>query len=205
MEHSPQEDDIWSSRNIKETQAFYARWAARYDRDMSDWKFALPGRIAIALRQAGANVEKGVLDFGCGTGLCGMALRAVGFQVIDGTDISPEMLAEAEARGPYRQVWRSTAGTLGHIRAGDYPAITASDVIGPGAAPPDILDLLTNALAPGNTLAFSFNDRALKDRRYTDRLDAIMLRRDIEMAFEANGPYLPAKDMTATVYVLRHL
>ena len=68
-------------------------------RTSSEWGYATPPRVAMALRLAGANVEKGVLDYGCGTGLSGMALAAVGFQVIDGTDISPEMLSQAEGRG----------------------------------------------------------------------------------------------------------
>jgi predicted TPR repeat methyltransferase len=132
-----------------------------------------------------------------------MALKSVGFDVIDGTDISPEMLAQAEARGIYRQVWLGEAGTLGHIRRGDYPIIAATGVISIGAAPPETLDLLIEALAPGGLLAFSYNDATLKDRGYTDRLDIAVLAPDIEVVFERDGPHLPAKNMTSTVYVLQ--
>ena len=157
----------------------------------------------MALRRSDANVDKPVLDYGCGTGLCGIALKAAGFDVIDGTDISPEMLAKAEARGVYRQVWKGEPGSLGHIHAGDYPIISACGVVSLGAAPPETLDMLVAAMGPGGLLAFSFNEATMGDRAYTDRLDVAVLAPDIELVFEEEGPHLPAKDMTSTVYVLR--
>lgn len=194
---------LWTPRSLEETQEIYAKWGATYDDDMVDWGYATPGRIAMALRISQANVEKPVLDFGCGTGLCGMALKATGFDVIDGTDISPEMLGKAEARGVYRQVWKGTPGTLGHIKAGDYPIIAACGVVSLGAAPPETLDMLVAAMAPGGLLAFSYNEATMADRAYTDKLDVITLAPDIEVVFEQEGPHLPAKDMSSTVYVLR--
>lgn len=196
-------NQLWTRHSVEETRKIYADWAKSYDTDVAAWGYATPARLALALRQSGANVNKAVLDYGCGTGLCGMALKAVGFDVIDGTDISPEMLAKAQARDVYRALWTSEPGTLGHIGAGDYSAIAACGVVSLGAAPPETLDLLVRALAPGNLLAFSFNDATLADRAYTDRLDIITLAPDIEVVFEQDGPHLPARNMTSTVYVLQ--
>ena len=194
---------LWTKRTVEETQKIYADWAKYYDADVAEWGYATPVRIALALRQSGANVEKPVLDFGCGTGLSGMALKSVGFDVIDGTDISPEMLTLAEARGAYRQVWKGEPGTLGHIKRGDYAIIAATGVVSIGAAPPETLDMLIAALGPSGLLAFSFNDATLADRAYTDKLDIAVLAPDIEMVFEEHGPHLPAKNMSSTVYVLQ--
>lgn len=194
---------LWTPRTVDETQKIYTDWADGYDGDMAEWSYATPDRIAMALRRSGANVDKAVLDYGCGTGLSGMALKAVGFDVVDGTDISSEMLEKAEARGSYRQVWKGEPGSLGHIHAGDYPIIVACGVVSLGAAPPETLDLLVAAMASGGLLAFSFNEVTMSDRNYTDKLDVITRGADIELVFEENGPHLPAKDMTSTVYVLR--
>ena len=196
-------NQLWTPHTVEETQKIYADWAETYDKDVAEWGYATPARIAMALRQSGANTDKPVLDFGCGTGLSGMALAATGFQVVDGTDISPDMLKLAETRGIYRQVWLGQPGSLGHIGLGDYPIIAACGVISLGAAPPETLDLLVDVMAPGNLLAFSFNEATLSDRSYTDRLDTITLAPDIEMAFEEEGPHLPGKDMISAVYVLR--
>ncbi len=197
------EDQLWTRHTVDETRKIYSDWAETYDSDIAGWGYATPARIAMALRRCGANVNKAVLDYGCGTGLCGLALKSVGFDVIDGTDITPEMLTKAEAREIYRALWLGEPGTLGHIGAGDYSAIAASGVISLGAAPPETLDLLVKAMAPGNLLAFSFNEATMADRAYTDRLDIATLAPDIEVVFEEDGPHLPAKNMTSTVYVLQ--
>ena len=194
---------LWTPRTVEKTQKIYANWADNYDADVAKWGYATPARIALALRKCGANVEKPVLDFGCGTGLSGMALKSVGFDVIDGTDISPEMLQKAEARGVYRQVWIGTPGSLGHIKRGDYSIISATGVVSLGAAPPETLDLLIDALGAGGLLAFSYNESTLADRAYTDKLDIAVLAPDIELVLEEDGPHLPAKNMSSIVYVLQ--
>ena len=45
-----------------------------------------------------------ILDYGCGTGLSGYALQAVGFENIDGLDISQEMVRLAEKKLIYRSL-----------------------------------------------------------------------------------------------------
>ncbi len=203
MSQDDKDQALWTPHSDAEIKEIYANWADSYEDDVAEWGYVTPTRLALALRRSGANIEKPILDFGCGTGLSGMALKAVGFQVIDGTDISPEMLSKAESKPAYRQVWKGEAGSMGHIRRGDYATIAATGVVSLGAAPPETLDMLVNAIGPGGTLAFSFNDATLADRAYTDRLDIAVLAPDIELVFEEHGPHLPAKNMGSTIYVLQ--
>jgi predicted TPR repeat methyltransferase len=196
-------DGLWQRHTFEETQEIYTKWADSYDKDVADWGYATPGRIAMALRLSGANSEKPVLDFGCGTGLSGTALKAAGFSQIDGTDINPEMLKKARERGIYQHLWQSKPGSLEHVKFGNYPIIVATGVISLGAAPPETLDMLLEILPPGGLFAFSYNQATLEDRAYTDRLDIAVLAPDIEIVLEEDGPHLPGKNMTSTVYVLR--
>lgn len=202
MTEGTEGDGLWQRHSVEETRKIYADWAETYDADVTEWGYATPARIAMALRQSGANPDKPLLDFGCGTGLSGLALKAAGFAQIDGTDISPEMLEKARARGIYQHLWESTPGEMGHVKRGQYPYIVATGVISLGAAPPETLDMLIDVLPSGGLLAFSYNEATLADRAYTDRLDIAVLAPDIEMVFEAEGPHLPAKDMISAVYVL---
>ena len=195
-------EKLWSPRSVEETQALYAKWASSYDDDTTNMGYATPARVALALRRAGANPSKPILDFGCGTGLSGMALRALGFDLIDGTDISPEMLEIAQTKDAYRQVWLGQPGSMGHVKRGDYTTIAATGVVSLGAAPPETLDLLVNAIAPGGMLAFSYNGATLEDASYMGKLAEVLAADDTELAFEENGPHLPGKDMKSTVYVI---
>ena len=59
---------------------------------------SLRGNV-VALAQTMNVHDALILDFGCGTGLSGLALRAAGVQVIDGCDLSEGMLAHATFAG----------------------------------------------------------------------------------------------------------
>ena len=181
----------------------YDDWAPGYDADVRDWGYVTPGRIAMALRRVGANTEKLVLDVGCGTGLCGVALSAAGFGHIDGMDLSPAMLAEAEKKGVYRALWPADGVGLGHVERGDYPILVACGVVGLGEAPPELLGRMLEVLSPGGLLAVSLDAPTLADHAVIDRLDAACRAPDIEIAFEEEGPHLTGKGVTATVFVLR--
>lgn len=106
-------------------------------------------RLALALRRTGANVDKGTLDVGLGAGT---ALRAAGFDVIDGVHVDPSALSDVSEDGPWRAVWQVPNDGLGHIASGDYATIVAVDVLHEDAEPDHTLSVLLGALALGGRL-----------------------------------------------------
>ena len=169
--------------------------------------YATPSSIAQALWDNMPNMDAEILDFGCGTGLSGLALRMVGYHQIDGTYISPEMLAVARKKKAYRTLTRGTPGQLPLISAGTYDAIVACEVISLGAAPPDILTPILNLLAPGGLLALSYNEATLKDANYMDALADVQSSGQAHLRWSENGPHLPQKPgaQTSTIYILERL
>jgi len=194
---------LWAPRPVAQTLAIYADWAATYDDDVVGAGYATPGRITDALLDYVAPDAR-VLDFGCGTGLSGLALTTNGFGAVDGTDISPQMLDIASARGVYSALWQSQPGAL-DITPGDYAAIVATGVISLGAAPPETLDLVLSKLARGGILALSFNDPTVADGSYDAALSRAVDAGTCDVAFRQNGPHLPGKDMGSDVLILRRL
>ncbi|MEM9853990.1 MAG: methyltransferase domain-containing protein [Pseudomonadota bacterium] len=192
---------LWTHRSVADTKALYADWAPSYEADVTRMRYATPTRLAAALARFTPDKTVPILDFGCGTGLSGEALEAAGFEAIDGTDISPEMLEQARAKGCYRALWLGTPGEAG-ARAGSYGAITATGVISLGAAPPEMLDTLLEALAPGGRLAFSYNDPTLADARFMAALDGALTSGKARQLFREHGPHLSEKVTGSDVIVL---
>ena len=192
---------IWQAKSVDETIELYAGWADSYDEDVKAWGYATPGRIAEALAATLPDKATPILDFGCGTGVSGRALLERGFTVVDGTDVSAEMIAQAEGQGLYRKLWQSEPGVL-DVKPGDYAAIAAMGVISSGAAPPDTLAVVLNALGKGGLLALSYNDPTLADRLYLDALEAATDGGLARIVFEEYGPHLPQKDMNSRIYIL---
>lgn len=84
--------------------AYYDQWAARYDAELGEWAYEAP-RVAASLVMRHTPIAQVVLDAGCGTGLCGRALRAAGYvNELHGIDLSDESLTVAAASGAYTLV-----------------------------------------------------------------------------------------------------
>jgi len=199
----PLRPKLWTPRPVSETIAVYSDWADSYDSDLARRGYHTPKRIAAALR-AQMSDDGPVLDFGCGTGLSGVALQAQGFAPLHGTDITAEMVDKAREKTLYEHIWVGTPGEP-PCPAGTYQAIVATGVISLGAAPPETLDLVAAALAPGNLLAFSFNDPTLEDGSYDVKLTEAVQAGTFEVLSREHGPHLDDLNMGSDVIVTRRL
>jgi predicted TPR repeat methyltransferase len=101
---SPLEDTIWGASygSVAAVRAAFDRFGPEYhDAIMAS---GAPAGAARALMPHLAPDAQGV-DFGCGSGVLGLALREAGLrQPLVGLDLSPGMLELARATGCYRQL-----------------------------------------------------------------------------------------------------
>lgn len=195
---------LWVPRPAYETLGIYAEWSATYDADLIAAGYESPRRVAEAIRQF-CNPYTTILDFGCGTGLSGLALQAVGFKHIDGVEISPEMLALAKLRKVYNSVWQSALGEITHVKRGQYQIIVAAGVISLGAAPPETLSLIIDHLDKGGMAGFSFNDPTVAEGSYDAILNSEILEKRVKVIFRENGTHLSEINMRSDIIVLKRL
>jgi len=195
-------DKVYDLSTTEETRELYDDWSDSYDTEIMENGYATPERVARALAAQVHDLNAPILDYGCGTGISGAALIAAGFTAIDGADLSAEMLMRAREKGVYRDTWQVQPDAELPFAPGKYHAITAIGVIGVGAAPPETLDLLMNALTPGGLFAFSLNDHALADPAFTARLHDWIFEEKAKIMFEEYGEHLPGINLNSTVYVL---
>ena len=98
--------------NADKILAFYEGWAEDYDFDvgaLGDDYQATATMVSFfsnldldGLGVGGTDIT--ILDAGCGTGLVGVALASAGYTTIDGIDLSPRMVEQANRRGVYREL-----------------------------------------------------------------------------------------------------
>lgn len=203
MSKQPLNSGLWTPRPLAETIAVYSDWADSYDADLAKRGYQTPTRIAAALR-AQMQDDGPILDFGCGTGLSGIALQKLGFTPLHGTDITRNMVEKAEAKGVYEKLWIGESGEP-PCQPGTYKAIVATGVISLGAAPAETMDTLLQALGPGDLFALSFNDPTLADGSYDKKLNALVESGGLEILSRQHGPHLDDMDMGADVIVTRRL
>ena len=188
--------------SVEETLDHYNRWAASYDAEIAANNYATPGRIADALWSVLPDVSTPVLDFGCGTGLAGIALRRVGYEIVDGVDPSTEMLGVALTKGAHRHLEQIDPKAKQPFKPGQYRAIVACGVLGTGAAPPSAFGTLMHCLKRSDKLAFSLNDHALADPAYMGAMNEWLDCGAARLLFSEYGDHLPGLNLKASVYVI---
>ena len=197
-------DKVYGVSEPGAVRDFYDDWAGTYDDEVIENGYATPARCAAALASHLTPYSAPILDFGCGTGLSGHALAALGFTVIDGVDLSAGMLETAGKRGVYRSLRQIEPGELG-AEPGAYAAIAAVGVISTGAAPADTLGALMERLSPGGMIVFSFNDHALEDPSFEAAVAAETGAGRARILFRDYGDHLPGRGLKSLVYVLEKI
>jgi predicted TPR repeat methyltransferase len=94
-------DDAYALETPEDNKNLYRNWASTYDADFAQRnKYIYPKTIAaICAQLVDEDSPTTVLDIGCGTGIVGTCLAdSLTKSIIDGVDISPEMLHVASTK-----------------------------------------------------------------------------------------------------------
>ncbi len=202
----PDLDGAYALETPEDARRLYADWAETYDSGFAvDMDFAMPARVAEHF--AGAGGAGPVLDFGTGTGLLGERLAALGVAPVDGTDLSPEMLAVADRKGIYRDL------IVGNILDGlvlpaeSYAGIVSSGTFTHAHVGPEALEPLLRVARPGALFALSINAKHFEAAGFAAAFEALAGRITApelpEMRFYGDRATGPHKDDTGYVAMFR--
>lgn len=165
---------IYGLDDEAEVRAFYDEAAGTYDEILlEDVGYVSPTICAEALAAHLPDRSARIVDLGCGTGLAGAALSALGYENIDGIDFSREMLAVADSRGCYRKLAAGDLNSGLDIADGAYAAAVSVGVLGQHVLPA-ALDEYVRLVEPGGIVCFSVNERAFEGYGFRDKVEALV-------------------------------
>jgi predicted TPR repeat methyltransferase len=146
---------VYDARGPEDVAALYDNWAATYDAEMAQAGYRHPS-IGLALLARHAPRGAGpVLDAGCGTGLLGDWLRILGFDPLEGLDLSEGMLRVAQAKGSYARLHQLALGQPLPFADGQFAAIISTGVFTTGHVGPEGLPELVRATRPGGPIVLT--------------------------------------------------
>ena len=179
------------SSSSTEVQEIYDNWADSYDQTLEGWDYRAPAHAAKVLR-ADLPADSVFLDAGCGTGLTGLALRASGFVgPIDGIDLSPASLVEAERHGVYRQLTAIDMQKLPLAIADDaYDALLCVGVLTYIADCEGLLRDFARIVKPGGRILITQREDLFRERDYPAML-ARLADTVCDVTVSDPLPYLP--------------
>ncbi|CDX47013.1 Methyltransferase type 11 [Mesorhizobium sp. ORS 3359] len=142
---------------------FYRGWANSYESDVGRDGYCGPtvvAELAGTVQTAYLGNKRAaiaILDAGCGTGLVGVELKRLGFQLIDGIDLSEEMAKEARETGVYRHVQGDVDlnGPLSDYSGATYDITVCCGVFTLGHIRPDALGELARVTRPNGFIIAS--------------------------------------------------
>lgn len=153
----------YATKGPEANRELYALWAATYESGfMVDSGYVYHQEVVKVFCDSFSEFGGPVLDVGCGTGVVGDEMAKLGVSVIDGIDISPEMLAEAAAkthngRPVYRQLFEADLTGRTELADSAYAGIVSSGAFTHGILGPETISELLRAAGPGARLALGIN------------------------------------------------
>ena len=147
-------------------RALYAQWADTYESGfVADSHYVYQDHVAQAFAQYthdSLQPADVVIDIGCGTGLAGVALRRLLVVVIDGLDISPEMLHQAQRKqhdghAVYRNLIEADLTQHLTIEDNSYAGAVSVGTFTHGHVGPSALDEVIRIVRPGGRVAIGIN------------------------------------------------
>jgi predicted TPR repeat methyltransferase len=161
-------DEVYAASSAEELASAYAKWSSGYDRETIELGYCLPFVITAWVARYVPMGGGPLLDAGCGTGLSGPYLRALGYDAIEGLDFSEEMLGLARQRNAYRVLKRATLGETLPWPDEHFVAFLSTGVFTEGHAPASGLDELTRITRPGGHAIFTVRDSVLEEGGFRD-------------------------------------
>ncbi|PWK76193.1 class I SAM-dependent methyltransferase [Aminobacter sp. AP02] len=153
---------VYSAETPQELEAAYAAWAATYDSETASLGYLLPFLIAAWVARHVPVGEGPLLDAGCGTGLSGPSLTALGYTDLAGLDLSQEMLAVAKSRQSYGELKQAELGGPLPWPDGHFRAFFSTGVFTISHAPASGLHELVRITRKGGHAIFTVRDKALE-------------------------------------------
>lgn len=153
-EKDPSLEAAYNLSTPDDSKALYRDWAGTYDQDFAERSgYRFPALIAEAYLAAGGAWP--ALDVGCGTGLIARHLPKEA--VLDGIDISPEMLAQASAKDRYRTLIEADLTQPLALETASYAGMLSSGTFTHGHVGPEALHELIRLLRPNAICAVAGN------------------------------------------------
>lgn len=158
---------------LEKTRQLYADWAPVYEATLERFgRYLSPDRIADLAWQNRPDPEARILDVACGTGWIGKALWQRGYRRMTGLDLSPAMLAEAEAKGCYERLIATPIADFDPDPGFDL--VVSAGLLTMGHQGFAAFELMLAALAPGGVIVVDVEAGTFRDHGFAPRLDCLV-------------------------------
>ncbi len=164
-------EDAYAVKTPDDNRLLYRAWADTYDESFARARgYQYPQKIAAIYAARAGHDDTPILDIGSGTGLVAEALHQLsgcsGDLVLDGIDISPEMLQASSRKNIYRQLFEADLTQPVPLPDEQYGAAVSAGTFTHGHVGPDALTEILRLCRSGALLVIGVNGTAFDQYKF---------------------------------------
>ncbi|KIV88361.1 hypothetical protein PV10_08052 [Exophiala mesophila] len=180
--HSKDTSDFLSRayalNSVSAAQTLYNEWAESYDTYLDLEGYAFPERAVQVLlkviQRETLDESVKVLDAGCGTGRVGAVLAQKGARQIDGIDLSPGMLAQAEKSHHYASLQEVDLTKTIPKPDESYDVVICVGTLTQGHVGPAVLDEFIRVVKVGGVVVATIPDTVWEAAGFSTKIDQLL-------------------------------
>jgi len=211
-------DDAYALETPADNKILYRNWASTYDADFAQRnKYVYPKTIAVICAElADKDSPLTILDIGCGTGIVGTCLsELLPTCIIDGVDISPEMLNVASTKlrvstqPVYDKLFEADLTQPISFAKAKYDIAISAGTFTHGHLGPNALINVLSTVRPGAQMVVGINKAHFNANGFSTALQAAVDRRIISaptftevQIYDEGSPHYGDLALVATFLVL---
>ena len=187
--------NLREEKNDEKIKFVYEEWAENYDTDNYNLlgTVSQPQCVKLVAKELEHKTAE-MIDIGCGTGLVGEQLKALGFKNFDGIDISEKMLEFAKTRG-YRKLQLGSLTKKLPINDSVYDVTFCVGVFTHGHVKSDRVSELIRITKPGGLICFTVNEGVFEEYGFKDTIVEYEKKKNWEILFLGKDDYMTKKQV----------
>jgi len=188
---------------------YYRKWSHSYDEDVIENYYGINYICDLLDKHLREQTDftkpalKIIADIGCGTGLLGKPLHALGYTQLDGIDLSPEMIDKAKQTGYYRSFYTgiNVNEAAPQELQGVYDATICIGTFTPGHVEPEALSQLVSMTRKHGLVVLSTRIPYYKTTNFQQVSDDLVAKGSVRLVERyIDAPYRDDGDAHYWVY-----
>jgi len=187
---------IYKLKTTEDIMQHYDKWGDKYDQDMVEWNYTGPIETVNIFKKYATSKDIKIFDAGCGTGLVGIELKKIGYNNIDGADLSKKLL-DLIPKGFYNRLKQIDLNKPLNTKNNIYDAVLCVGTFTFGHVKPPALDEFVRVTKNKGLICFTINEGIYEEYGFDKKIEELKRNKKWYIKEFFKSDYIKSKDVNA--------
>ena len=187
---------IYKLKTTEDIMQHYDKWGDKYDQDMVEWNYTGPIETVNIFKKYATSKDIKIFDAGCGTGLVGIELKKIGYNNIDGADLSKKLL-DLIPKGFYNNLEQIDLNKPLNKKSNIYDAVLCVGTFTFGHVMPHALDEFIRITKNKGLICFTINEGIYEKYGFDKKIKELSENNHWKIKNLFKSDYIASKNVNA--------